>query len=85
MTCHLAIGDRTYSSWSLRGWLLFENFGLPVTVHTGVLYTPDFDRLLAEFAPARLVPAMQVPEGWVVGETLADPEAWPAFMAMVAC
>ena len=74
MTYHLAIGDRTYSSWSLRGWLLFENFGLPVTVHTGVLYSPDFDRLLAEFAPARLVPAMRVPEGWVVGETLAMAE-----------
>ncbi|WP_347312630.1 glutathione S-transferase [Defluviimonas sp. SAOS-178_SWC] len=74
MTYHLAIGDRTYSSWSLRGWLLFEKFGLPVTCHTGVLYTPDFDRLLAGFAPARLVPAMRTPEGWVVGETLAMAE-----------
>ena len=24
MTYHMAIGDRTYSSWSLRGWLLLE-------------------------------------------------------------
>lgn len=74
MTYHLAIGDRTYSSWSLRGWLLFEKFEIPVKVHTGVLYTPGFDRLLAEFAPARLVPAMRVPEGWIVGETLAMAE-----------
>lgn len=74
MTYHLAVGDRSYSSWSLRGWLLFEKFGLPVRIHTGILYTPDFDRLLAEFAPARLVPAMRVPEGWVVGETLAIAE-----------
>ncbi|OYX42191.1 MAG: glutathione S-transferase [Rhodobacterales bacterium 32-67-9] len=74
MTYHLAIGDRTYSSWSLRGWLLFEKFGIPVTVHTGILYSPDFDRLLAEFAPARLVPAIRVPEGWIVGETLAMAE-----------
>ena len=35
----LAIGDRSYSSWSLRGWLLFENFGLPVRSHLGVLYS----------------------------------------------
>jgi glutathione S-transferase len=74
MTYDLAIGDRTYSSWSLRGWLLFEKFGLPVRVHTGRLYSPDFNRLLGEFAPARLVPAMRTPEGWIIGETLAIAE-----------
>ncbi|HBD89226.1 MAG TPA: glutathione S-transferase, partial [Gemmobacter sp.] len=31
MTYTLAIGDRGYSSWSLRGWLLFDAFGLPVS------------------------------------------------------
>ena len=30
MTYTLAIGDCTYSSWSLRGWLLFDAFGIPV-------------------------------------------------------
>ena len=74
MTYDLAIGDRSYSSWSLRGWLLFEKFGIPVKCHTGVLYTPDFDRLLAGFAPARLVPAVRTPEGEVIGETLAIAE-----------
>jgi glutathione S-transferase len=58
MTYDLAIGDRSYSSWSLRGWLLFEKFGLPVRCHSGVLYTNDFARLLAE----------------VVGDTLAIAE-----------
>ena len=71
MTYELAIGDRSYSSWSLRGWLFFEKFGLPVTVQRGVLYTDDFNRLLAEFPPARQVPALRTPEGEVVGETLA--------------
>ncbi|RMF38764.1 MAG: glutathione S-transferase, partial [Alphaproteobacteria bacterium] len=28
MDITLAIGDRSYSSWSLRGWLLFAAFGL---------------------------------------------------------
>ena len=28
MDYQLIIGDRAYSSWSLRGWLLFEKFGL---------------------------------------------------------
>lgn len=88
MTYHLAIGDRTYSSWSLRGWLLFEKFGLPVTVETATLYTDELPRLLASYAPARLVPAMRMPDGEVVGETLAmaetlaerhpDAGIWPA-------
>ena len=29
MTYELFIGDRTFSSWSLRGWLMLEKFGLP--------------------------------------------------------
>jgi len=74
MTYHLAIGDRSHSSWSLRGWLLFEKFGIPVKCHLGVLYSDDFDRLMAEFAPARLAPAMRTPEGEVIGETLAIAE-----------
>lgn len=74
MTYHLAIGDRSYSSWSLRGWLLFANFGIPVETHSGVLYSDDLQRLLAEFSPARLVPALRTPEGEVIGETIAIAE-----------
>lgn len=71
MTYDLAIGDRSYSSWSLRGWLLFEKFGIPVKVHTGILYSDDLQRLLSDFAPARQVPAIRTPDGEVVGESLA--------------
>ena len=38
MTYELFIGDRTYSSWSLRGWLMFENFGIPVRTRMVGLY-----------------------------------------------
>ena len=88
MTYVLAIGDRTYSSWSLRGWLLFDKFGIPVNVESGILYTDDIRRLLSAFAPARQVPAIRTPEGEVIGESVAiaetlaerHPEAglWPA-------
>ncbi len=71
MTYELAIGDRSYSSWSLRGWLFFEKFAIPVKVRTCVLYTDAVQRLLADFAPARLVPAVRTPEGEVVGESIA--------------
>jgi glutathione S-transferase len=88
MTYDLAIGDRAYSSWSLRGWLLFDAFDLPVRVHTARLYTEELPRLLADYTPARTVPAMRAPDGTVAADSLAmaeelasrHPEAglWPA-------
>jgi glutathione S-transferase len=88
MTYHLAIGDRAYSSWSLRGWLLFEAFGLPVTCHSARLYSDELPQLLAAFPPAKTVPALRLPDGGTVCESLAiaeelasrHPEAghWPA-------
>lgn len=88
MTYDLAIGDRAYSSWSLRGWLLFDAFGLPVRTHIARLYTDELPKLLEDFYPARTVPAMRTPDGTVICESLAiaeelvsrHPEAhiWPA-------
>ncbi len=87
MTYELAIGDRSYSSWSLRGWLLFEKFGLPVSLRSARMYTEEFRIMLAAFPPARLVPAARL-DGAVVYDTLAlaetlnerHPEAamWPS-------
>jgi glutathione S-transferase len=74
MTYDLAIGDRAYSSWSLRGWLLFDAFGLPVTLHKARLYTDAFPKQLESFFPARTVPALRLPEGVVVAESLAIAE-----------
>jgi len=73
----LAIGDRAYSSWSLRGWLMFARFGLPVEVVLARMYTPDFARTLEGFAPATLVPALRIEDGRapvVVWDTLAIAE-----------
>jgi len=74
MTYDLAIGDRAYSSWSLRGWLLLDAFGLPVRVRTARLYSDELPKLLAEFAPARTVPVLRCPDGTVVMESLAIAE-----------
>ena len=88
MTYTLFIGDRSFSSWSLRGWLMFEKFGIPVRVRTVGLYSGSLSDDLAPLAPARFVPVMQTPDGTVIGDTLAmaetlaeqHPEAglWPA-------
>ncbi len=74
MTYDLAIGDRAYSSWSLRGWLLFDAFGIPVKTHIARLYTDELAILLKGFFPGRTAPTMRTPDGTVVPETLAIAE-----------
>ncbi len=74
MTYDLVIGDRAYSSWSLRGWLLFDAFGLPVTLHRARLYTDELQSVLRDFFPGRTAPTMRTPEGTVVPETIAIAE-----------
>jgi glutathione S-transferase len=88
MTYDLVIGDRAYSSWSLRGWLFFDAFGLPVKLHTARLYTDELPTLLKQFHPGKTAPTMRTPDGVVVPETIAiaeelasrHPQAgiWPA-------
>lgn len=80
----LAIADRTYSSWSLRGWLLFEKFSIPHKLVTARMYLPEFWEMLANFAPAVTVPAMRfsdvvVSDSLAMAETLAEAHAgmWP--------
>lgn len=74
MNYDLHIGDRLFSSWSLRGWLMFEKFGIPCSVHMVGLYSGTLAQDLAPLAPARLVPAVRLPEGTVLGESLAIAE-----------
>ncbi|ABG30844.1 glutathione S-transferase [Roseobacter denitrificans] len=74
MTYDLFIGDRTFSSWSLRGWLMLEKFGLAHRTHMVGLYAGTMAQDIAQLAPARLVPVLRTPEGNVVGESLAMAE-----------
>ncbi len=88
MTYDLYLGDRSFSSWSLRGWLMFEKYNIPHRVHMLDLYDGGLAASLAALAPARLVPTMRTPAGEVVGETMAiaetlaerhpDAGLWPA-------
>lgn len=70
----LVIGDRAYSSWSLRGWLLFDAFGIPCTLHKARLYTDELPTLLRQFHPARTAPTIRTPDGVVMPESLAIAE-----------
>ncbi|WP_296423368.1 glutathione S-transferase [Yoonia sp.] len=74
MTYQLYIGDRTFSSWSLRGWLMLEKFGLPYNTHMVGLYAGTMAQDLAHLAPARSVPVMQTGAGHVLTDSIAMAE-----------
>ncbi|SPH27409.1 hypothetical protein ASD8599_03875 [Ascidiaceihabitans donghaensis] len=74
MTYDLYIGDRTFSSWSLRGWLMLEKFGLDFNTHLVGLYAGTMADEMAHLAPAKLVPTLRLADGTVVGESLAMAE-----------
>lgn len=88
MTYDLFIGDRTFSSWSMRGWLMLEQFDLPFRTHMVGLYDGTMAQDLSELAPARLVPVLRDADGIVIGDSLAMAETlaerhpnaglWPA-------
>ena len=69
----LAVANKMYSSWSLRGWLLFEAFDIPYKKHTAFMRSDAFHEMLANFKPTRLVPAMKF-DGHVVADSLAMAE-----------
>lgn len=74
MGYQLIIGDRSYSSWSLRGWLLFDAFGIDVKVQLARLYSDDLPNALRPYAPARTAPTLVFDDGTVIWETLAIAE-----------
>ena len=60
----LLIADPSYSSWSLRGWLCFAAFGIPVSVRVTRLYTDQFFTDVTAFAShARTVPLAVASDG----------------------
>lgn len=90
MQYRLFITDRAYSSWSLRGWLMLEAFGLPHQVVNTDYHEAEWDSMLTRIAPALTVPALEIEEHgeryhlWdslAITETLAEhhPDAghWP--------
>jgi len=88
MTYDLFIGDRLFSSWSLRGWLMLAAFNLPHRTHLVGLYSGTMADDLVPLAPARLVPVLRDEDGTVIFDTIAmaetlaerhpDAGLWPA-------
>lgn len=66
----LYIGNQNYSTWSLRAWLLFEQFGLEVDIIKLKLFTADFYTTLCDVAQSEKVPTL-VDDGLAVWDSLA--------------
>jgi len=73
----LYIGNKNYSSWSMRPWVLMTQAGIPFeeVLLRFDAFTPDsaFKRRLAGLTPAGRVPVL-VDEGFAVWDTLAIAE-----------
>jgi len=54
----LIIGNKNYSSWSLRAWLLLRVFGVPFRERMLELDTPEFDAQIRALSPSGRVPAL---------------------------
>lgn len=55
----LVIGNKNYSSWSLRPWLVLRQAGIPFAEVRIPLYRPDSAAALARWTPSGLVPLLQ--------------------------
>ena len=76
----LIIGNKNYSSWSLRPWLLLKEAGIDFEEHRIALDQPGSANEIAEFSPAGRVPVLQLEDVTVwdslaIAETVA--ERWP--------
>ncbi|WP_153130713.1 glutathione S-transferase [Dechloromonas hortensis] len=81
----LYIGNKNYSSWSLRPWLLLKHFGIPFREHMVSVAGRDYNAALKPLAGNARVPCLhedgfQVWESIAIAETLAErhPAMWPA-------
>jgi len=82
----LVIGNKNYSSWSLRPWLLLKHFGIDFEEIRLSLDTPAFRDQIARWSPAGRVPVLVDGELRVwdslaiaeyVNESFLDGRGWP--------
>lgn len=81
----LVYGSPTYSTWSLRAWLVVKKTGLAFTERVIELHAPDAAAQLARHSPSGFVPVLVV-DGNKIWDSLAIslwcaerfPRLWPA-------
>jgi glutathione S-transferase len=81
----LIIGNKNYSSWSLRPWMLLRHLQLPFEEELIALSRPDSAQRISQHSPAGRVPvlkhgAVTLWESLAIGEYLCEltGKGWPA-------
>jgi glutathione S-transferase len=54
----LVIGNKNYSSWSLRAWIMMKHLEIPFREVLLPLYTPEFKEELEQYGPGGRVPVL---------------------------
>ncbi|GAB4118162.1 MAG: glutathione S-transferase family protein [Rubrivivax sp.] len=70
----LVIGNKNYSSWSMRPWVLMRALGIPfdeVKLRFDFSEGSPFRTAVARFSPAGRVPVLVLDDGFAVWDTLA--------------
>ena len=73
----LVFGNKNYSSWSMRPWVLLRQFGIPFKERLIKFETPDWDANIATLSPSKLVPVLWEGEpgkGFATWDTLGIAE-----------
>lgn len=82
----LVIGNKNYSSWSLRPWLYLKHFGIPFSEIKIALYGERYKEKILETSPSGKVPALKdgdliIWDSLAIMEYLADKfpalQSWP--------
>lgn len=87
MALRLVIGNKNYSSWSLRAWFLLREAGIEFEEQRICLDVDDTRKNLAEVSPSGRVPVLHIDDTAVwdslaIAETVAerwpDKQLWPS-------
>ncbi len=83
-TYTLIIGNKNYSSWSMRPWLLLRHFEIPFAERVIPLFEPGHDAAIRAVSPSGKVPLLQdgdlqIWDSLAICEYLAErhPGLWP--------
>ena len=73
MAYQLVIGNKNYSSWSMRPWVLMTHFGIPFEEIRIPLYTPAWRERIRKVSPTGKVPCL-IDDSTTVWDSLAIAE-----------
>jgi glutathione S-transferase len=87
MSLTLIIGNKNFSSWSLRPWLLMRHYGIAFEEIKLPLDTPEFYQRIAQYSPTMRVPVLRDGEETIwdslaicetINERYLAGKAWPS-------